>query len=175
MTEKITGKKITTVAKRKNDIFCNIDDVIATRSIGPFCVGGIFWNIANTFGVPNYWGFSPGPEIDFYVGYKHLEIYVRSRGDIAEIYFIKLKAFRFTKSFSINSEKCRVVLSISQRWRDFDSSIEYLEKEGVEYTVGFEELVHPSTDKVINFPVGVRLYYTASSNYRSELHSVELS
>lgn len=163
------------MVKRRNDIFCNIDSVIATKSMGPFCVGGIFGDIANTFGIPNYWGFSPGPEIDFYVGYKHLEVYVRSRHDIAEIYFIKIKAFKFAKSFSVNSEKFRVVFSVDQIWRDFDSSIEYLKKEGVKYTVGFEEFVHPSTDKVINFPVGVRLYYTASSSNGSELHSVELS
>lgn len=152
-------------------------DLVETGSIGPFAVGRILSEIGNEIGPPDYWSFSPGKELNFYIVYGALEVYLRVNDNIGVVEFLKLKAFKFKNRSTIlrNIYNGNVLhIAIKDTWRTYESAKSALHRIGVEFSTDFQEPVKPDTSAVINIGRSIRLYFRESEG-SNILESVELS
>jgi len=137
-------------------------DIVKRGSIGPFAVGRILNEIGDGIGTPDYWGFPPGREMNFYVGYGPLEVYIRADRNAGVLNFIKLKTFKFKRSAFIfrnvyKGEALRV--TVTNTWRTYEGAKSALKRISVKFSTEFQEPVKADTSAVINIENSTRLYF----------------
>ena len=151
-------------------------DIVKNASIGPFSVGRALSEIGNEIGVPDFWSFSPGPQLDFYATYGPLEVYIKMKGNLAVINFLKLKAFKFKRKAIIfnnpyNGKKLEV--TISNSWRKYDIVRNKIHNLGINFSTEFQEEVKSDTSAVLNIGNSVKFYF-GSDGADNVLETVEL-
>lgn len=153
-----------------------VSDIINNQSIGPFCLGRRLSDIGNEIGPPDYWGFSPGEPLNFYVGYGPLEVYMITKENSAVINFIRLKTFKFINKAPIIKNPLATIsfkVAISNTWKTPAGAKSELRRSGLNFSEEFQEPVKVETSSVVNIG-SVRFYYSNDDN-EEVLDSIEIS
>ncbi|MGX5830925.1 hypothetical protein [Mesorhizobium sp. 43Arga] len=150
-------------------------DIVKSGSIGPFTAGLAINEIGNEAGAPDYWMFSTGREMNFYLGYGPLEVYIHTEGNAGLINLVKLKALKFKRSafiFKNEYKEKSLRLTIGSTWRTYESAQSALRRMSVNFSTEFQEIVKEDTSAVINIENSARLYFS-HDNGREILDTIE--
>lgn len=147
--------------KLKTEVI-RLEKILADGYVGPFHVGMTLTDIGLAARAPDHWGFAPGADLNFYLLFNHVELYLEGAGNNAVVNYFRINKFRFRRGFYLRLAKSRLYVSVPAYWDEPERAKETLERLNMAFTEGFEEPVKDHTYCAINLPNGVRLYY---SNY----------
>jgi hypothetical protein len=154
-----------------------LEDVIGAGAVGPFKAGRRLSEIANEIGPPDYWFFSPGEPVSFYVVYGPIEIYVRLEHGADRIHSIIIKVFKFKRRASIFKNKFngnKMSLYIGPIWRSYPSALAQASALGCLKSTKIGKYVKSDTSRQLTLSGSVELYFYQKDG-ADVLDAVELS
>jgi hypothetical protein len=138
-------------------------DIAKEQAFGPVKIGAILKELGEIIGVPDYWGFGPGPKFGAYMGFGDVEVHFEATDNEVRVYYAELRMVRIKRNpAKLVGDNCydnEILLAMPQRRHQTFKKIENLMAEsGISFTTEFRTAVKDETGAVINAGTCVKCY-----------------